>query len=92
MLRALAASAQSYGLTLALHDAAERPWSSATFTGARLMLTLDIAGAGAGADPAAWLTTLPEADLPVPGRLVADLIVVTATPTTATLEVLLLET
>lgn len=90
ILRALAASALPYGLTLALHDAAERPWSSATFTGARLTLTLGIAGAGA--DPAAWLATLPEADLPVPGRLVADLIVVTATPATATLEVLLLET
>lgn len=87
MLRALAASALPCGLTLALDDAAERPWSSATFTGARLTLRLAIAGA----DPAAWLAALPDADLPVPGRLVADLIVVAATPATATLEVLLLE-
>lgn len=88
MLRALAADARLYGMTLALRDAAERPWSSATFTGVRLDLVLAIDGA----DPAAWLAALPEAELPVPGRLVADLAVVTATATTATLQVLLLET
>ncbi len=88
ILRALAADAWPHGVTLALCDAVERPWSSATFTGAWLDLVLAIDGA----DPAAWLAALPEAELPVPGRLVADLAVVTATATTATLEVLLLET
>jgi len=88
ILRALVASARPYGVAPALGDVDERPWSSATFTGSRLTISLDLAGA----DPAAWLAALPEEDLPVPGRLVADLAVVAATATTATLEVLLLET
>ena len=88
MLRALAADARPYGVTLALRDAVERPWSSATFTGVWLAIVLAIDGA----DSAAWLAALPEAELPVPGRLVADLAVIAATATTATLEVLLLET
>ena len=87
ILRALIASARPFGVTPHLADVDERPWSSATFTGARLTITLDLAGA----DPAAWLAALPEADLPVPGRLVADLVVLAATPATATLEVLLLD-
>lgn len=85
--RALTASAHRVGLTLDLRDVQETPWSSATFTGTRLTITLAIAGA----DSAPWLAALPEEDLPVPGHLVADLVVVAATGTGATVEVLLLE-
>ncbi|GAA0673483.1 hypothetical protein FHT00_001542 [Sphingomonas insulae] len=85
--RALAASAARHGVAIALRHVAERPWSSATFTGARLTLALDLDGG----DPAGWLAALPEEDLPVPGHLVADLVVVAASADRATLEVLLLD-
>jgi len=47
-------------------------WASATFAGARHAITL-----GADACPALdrWLATLPEAELPLRGHLVADLAV-----------------
>ena len=85
--RALAASAACHGLTVHPVTVHERPWSSATFTGWRL--TLDVAIAGG--DPGDWLAALPEEDLPVPGRLVADLVVTHAAGARATLAVLLLE-
>jgi hypothetical protein len=85
--RALAASAACHGLTLHPVTAHERPWSSATFTGWRLTLDLAIAGG----DPGDWLAALPEEDLPVPGRLVADLAVTHVAAARATLAVLLLE-
>ncbi|MCP3733909.1 hypothetical protein M9979_03325 [Sphingomonas sp. RP10(2022)] len=86
LLRALDASARGHGLTLCLIESQERAWSSATFTGQHLTLAVAIAGG----DSAAWLNALPEEDLPVPGRLVADLVVRTHDDAT-TLEVLLLE-
>jgi hypothetical protein len=85
--RALVASAACHGLTVRMRTTHERPWSSATFTGCRLTLDLVIAGS----DPAHWLAALPEEDLPVPGRLVADLVVTHASAARATLAVLLLE-
>ncbi len=85
--RALAANAARFGLALRLLDSAERPWSSATFNGWRLTITFRIDGG----DPAAWLAALPEEELPVHARLVADLAVVRADDANATLEVLLLE-
>lgn len=87
LLRTLAADAARHGLSMTLRDLAERPWSSATFTGCRLTIAIGIEGG----DHAGWLAMLPEADLPVAGRLVADLAVVAADAAGATLEVLLLE-
>lgn len=87
ILRALAASAGPRQLVLELREVWERPWCSATFTGVRLTLALGVSGA----DPGAWLAALPDEDLPVPGRLVADVVVVAADGIGATLEVLLLE-
>ena len=87
LLRALAADADRCGVAIRMIAAHERPWSSATFVGCRL--TIDLAIAGESCD---WLAALPEADLPLPGRIVADLVVVRARGDTATLEVLLLET
>ena len=87
LLRALAADADGWGVTIRMTAASERPWSSATFVGCRLTIDLAIAG-----DARGWLTALPEADLPLPGRIVADLVVTRTTSATATLEALLLET
>ncbi len=86
--RALVASAAPFAVSPELRAVDERPWASATFAGSRLTITLALAGG----DPAAWLASLPEANLPIPGRLVADLVVRSASNTTATLEMLLLET
>jgi len=49
-----------------------RPWASVTFSGARHRLTLD-AGAAPGLD--AWLSALPEREIPLRGHLVADVAV-----------------
>lgn len=87
MLRALCLSAARSDVTIALRASAERPWSSATFSGGRWTMTLEVAGANG----AAWLAILPEEDLPVPGHLVADLIVATTGDGMATVEMLLLE-
>jgi len=85
--RTLTASAAMHGIALHVRDIRERAWASATFVGARLTIALAITGA----DPAAWLAALPGQDLPVPGYLVADLVVIDATDVSATLELLLLE-
>jgi hypothetical protein len=87
LCHALVANARTFHLSLDIAITHERPWSSATFTGCRLTLTLTIGGG----DPSSWLASLPEADFALPRRLVADLAVTTATATAATLEVLLLE-
>lgn len=87
LIRSLADSARACGLTIQPGDIAERPWSSATFTGCRLTIVLAVTGG----DPAAWLATLPEMDFTLPRRLVADLVVIAADAIGATLEVLLLE-
>ena len=73
LLKTLAHDAQSFGLAVTFGDVSETPWSSATFTGYRLTMTVR-----ADRDPAAWLAALPEADLSAPGRLVADLAVIRA--------------
>lgn len=87
LLRALAADARGYGLTLRPVSDDTIPWASATFVGVRLSVHLAVTGG----DPAAWLAALPEADLPVPGHLVADCVVARADPSAVALDVLLLE-
>ncbi|MEH3159352.1 MAG: hypothetical protein PGN08_10765 [Sphingomonas taxi] len=86
LIRALADSAARHGVTIRRRELHERPWSSATFTGHRLTILVTVAGAAS----AAWLAALPEEDLPVPGRIVADLAVRDHGDATL-LEVLLLE-
>lgn len=88
LLRALSASALRNGLSITPCIVAERPWSSATFTGCRLTLDIMVSGDAA----AAWLDRLAEEDLPVPGQLVADLCVRHRAAGVACVEVLLLET
>lgn len=88
LFRALVADADGRGVAIRMTAVRERPWSSATFVGCRLTIELAIAGG----DVRGWLAALPDADLPLPGRFVADLVVARATDATAMLEVLVLET
>ena len=89
--RALTAHAVRGGVTLAIRTLRSTLWASATFVGARHRVSLAISGDRAGA----WLAGLAEADLPVHGHLVADLVVTDqrheADGTIATIEVLTVE-
>ena len=68
LLRALAATGPAFTLT----EAESRDWSSATFTGERHRLRIELADDAA---TSRWLAGLPEAELTVRGRLVADVAV-----------------
>ena len=68
LLRALAATGPAFTLA----EAESRDWSSATFTGERHRLRIELADDAA---TAAWLAALPEAEIAVRGRLVADVAV-----------------
>lgn len=70
LLGQLSRSAEPYRVGVTFGDLSETPWSSATFTGYRLTVGVTVEG-----DAAAWLAALPEAELSVPGHLVADLAV-----------------
>ena len=90
--RALLADAARAGLAVGVVAATSRRWASATFIGARHLLTLE----GSWDDAVtAWLTDLADADLPLRGHLVADLIVAavarTDTGFTAAIEALTVE-
>lgn len=65
-----------------------RPWASALFTGARWTITV------AAEDDAAldeWLATVPELDLPLRRRFVADAELVERSANAATLEMLVVD-
>lgn len=67
--RALAQSAERAGCAVAVVDSDWDRWASATFVGARHVMTLT----GEDSDRlTAWLSGLAEADLPIRGHLVAD--------------------
>jgi len=51
----------------------ETAWASVTFCGARHRLRLSLGGEGAVGAAADLLDVLPEIDLPLPGRIVADI-------------------
>lgn len=89
--RRLRIAAEAAGVSIAIPESVWTPWASATFNGARHRLTLRSDDAGF----APWLATLPDAELPLRGHLVADLIVTggTAGPdgSMATIEVLTVE-
>ena len=90
--RALAGSAYRAGVTMTVVASDANRWASATFAGARHEIVLT-----GQADDAMerWLGDLPEADLSVPGYLVADLKIVAmrqaGSDLTVTLEVLTVE-
>lgn len=70
--RALAKHATTAGVALTIATIRSTRWASATFAGARHRLEVTVAGAGA----CDWLAGLAEADLPMPGQLVADVVLV----------------
>lgn len=61
---------------MAVIEADQSPWASATFSGARHRLTVTAADTP---HAAAWLAALPEIELPIAGHLVADLHVAAVT-------------
>ncbi|WP_249276606.1 hypothetical protein [Sphingomonas baiyangensis] len=71
--RALQGSADAAGLILAIGEATSIDWASATFTGARHLLRVTLPD-----EPAshAWLAGLADAELFMPGHLLADCAVV----------------
>lgn len=72
LARALATSAAAAGCDLIVTGGEWKGWASATFTGARHVLTM----AGTDSDAArAWLGGLAELELTVRGHLVADVAV-----------------
>ena len=72
LMRALRIDARSAGATMIVRATDERCWASATFAGIRHRIDLAVEP-GPAAD--AWLGALAEADLPMRGHVVADLIV-----------------
>lgn len=76
LVRALERAGDAAGLTVAVTRHGWTRWASATFTGARHELALDLP---AGAAAQAWLAALPEAELTLRGHLVADLKLIRST-------------
>ena len=72
LVRALEGMARSAGCHVRVAAASEHPWTSATFIGARHALLLEAAPSPALAQ---WLAGLVDAEVAVPGHLVADLAV-----------------
>ena len=68
--RALCASARRAGARIAISSHAAREWRSATFSGARHV----VEACGTHGDALdTWLSTLSDAELAVPGHVVAEL-------------------
>ncbi|UIJ46889.1 hypothetical protein LZK98_08085 [Sphingomonas cannabina] len=71
--RALIHNAARAGVAVHVAEAQSTRWASATFSGARHVLSMTVGGDDASGR---WLAALPEAELPLRGHLVADLAVV----------------
>lgn len=72
LVRSLARSAAAHRIEAAINEPDSIPWASVTFTGARHVFGIELQPAAAAA---AWLAALPEADLPMRGHLVAEIVV-----------------
>lgn len=72
--RALIAAAAAEGCVLQIVEAQWVTWASATFSGARHQLAVQL---DESLVASAWLAALPELELPINGHLVADLHVAT---------------
>lgn len=66
LARALVANAGAAGVLVAIERSRSRPWSSATFEGVQLHVALHAAPVDA---TMAWLTALPDAELPMRGHV-----------------------
>ncbi|MBO9670925.1 MAG: hypothetical protein J7485_10445 [Sphingobium sp.] len=78
--RLIAALLALAGEAARIDDASFRPWCSATFLGAQHRITLRIAGKDTHARTDQLARNLPEAELVIPGHIVADVAVDAVTP------------
>ncbi|MES2058385.1 MAG: hypothetical protein V4564_20780 [Pseudomonadota bacterium] len=72
LTRAIERESQEAGCPAAISTATWTPWASATFSGARHLVSLT-ASASSALDE--WLAALPEADIDVRGHLLASMAV-----------------
>lgn len=73
LARVIVRDAAIHGCAATVADSEMTRWASATFTGARHRLMLSTKD---GASLDTWVAALPEADLPIPRHLIADVVVV----------------
>lgn len=85
---ALSRSAAAVGCTIALVEGDAASWWSATFAGDAVWLTIAL---DPGGDADRWLAALPDAELPIAGRFVADCLVEPGAPGTAAVSLLILD-
>lgn len=75
ILGAAAAIAAAHGAVMVIEELRCRDWASLTLAGARHELDVRLEGAGARAAHADIAARLPECDVPMAGRVLADLVV-----------------
>jgi hypothetical protein len=68
--RALVAAGTSAGITAGLAELSSRPWASATFSGTQVSAVVT---APRSPSLGRWIADLPEAELPMPGHVLASL-------------------
>ncbi|MDE0878222.1 MAG: hypothetical protein OSB00_06085 [Sphingomonas bacterium] len=88
LVRALRLSAAGAGLDPLLLSASERPWASATYVGARHLITF---GIPASPDRHRWLASLVEADLAMRGHVALPPAILSTDDERVVLEVVTLE-
>lgn len=88
LIRALRRAAADAGLDPLLLEASERPWASATYVGARHLVTFGIPASHARYH---WLAALAETDLPMRGHVALPPAILSADDERVLLEVVTLE-
>lgn len=86
LIAALVAAALTAQIVLIIADTEERPWASATFSGARHIVSVELDGDAAAIDR--WLAALPEAQWAMRHHVVADIAVATRSAGGAKIEAL----
>lgn len=86
LIAALAATALSAHVTLTVVSADQRPWESATFTGARHVLSAALDGPAQAVGR--WLSAMPEMEFTLSHHIVADIAVSVQRPGAVTIEAL----
>jgi hypothetical protein len=86
LIAALVAAALASQIILSVADAQFRPWESATFSGARHILSVGLEGDADRVER--WLAALPEFGFAMRYHIVADIVVVGRSADGATIEVL----
>ncbi|MCU0890739.1 MAG: hypothetical protein MUE77_03110 [Sandarakinorhabdus sp.] len=75
ILRAAAAIVTPFGARVVIEELRSRDWASLTLTGARHELDVRLDGVGAGAALEALVAALPQAQVTMPGRILAEIVV-----------------